>query len=121
MGCFEHGKMVFFGFVFCQVLMLKGLFLVCLALFQKCQKCLFSQFWGAFLGWLIVVHLGLEGLGVFVFLVFVSLFFCVAFVSVLFALILVLWLDVVFFLFVIFWFVYFAFFVLFFLEGLRVR
>ena len=51
---------------------------------------------GVFLGWLIVVHLGLEGLGVFVFLVIVFLF-RVAFVSVLFALFLVLWLDVVFF------------------------
>ena len=47
-----------------------------------------------FLGWLIVVRLGLEGLGVFVFLVFVFLF-CLAFVSVLFALFLALWLDVV--------------------------
>ena len=37
-----------------------------------------------FVGWLILVYLGLEGLGVFVFLVFV--FFCVGFVSVLFAL-----------------------------------
>ena len=33
---FEHGKMVFLGFVCCKVLMLKGLFLVCLVLFQKC-------------------------------------------------------------------------------------
>ena len=52
----------------------------------------FPVFW-FFLGWLIAVHLGLEGLGVFVFLVFVFLF-CLAFVSVLFALFLVLWLDV---------------------------
>ena len=37
------------------------------------------------MGWLILVYLGLEGLGVFVFLVFAFLF-CVAFVSVLFAL-----------------------------------
>ena len=47
-----------------------------------------------FVGWLIVVHLGLEGLGVLVFLVFVSLF-GVGLISVLFALLLVLWLDVV--------------------------
>ena len=59
---------------------------------------------GAFLGWLFVVHLGLEGLGAFVFLVFVFLF-CVAFVSVLFALLLVLWLDVV----VLFFCVFFGF------------
>ena len=45
----------------------------------------FSKFFGAFVGWLILAYLGLEGLGVFVFLVFVFLF-CVAFVSVLFAL-----------------------------------
>ena len=38
-------------------------------------KCLFSQFWGAFVGWLILVYLGLEGLGVFVVLVFVFLLF----------------------------------------------
>ena len=102
-------KCFFWGFVFCKVLMLKGLFLVCLALFQKCQKCLFFPSFGVFfLGWLIVVHLGLEGLGVLVFLVFVFLF-CVAFVSVLFALFLVLWLDVVFF----FWFVYLVYFVFF--------
>ena len=40
---------------------------------------------GAFGGWLILAYLGLEGLGVFVFLVFYVLF-CVAFVSDLFAL-----------------------------------
>ena len=34
----------------------------------------FPSFLGFFLGWLIVVHLGLEGLGVFVFLVFVFVF-----------------------------------------------
>ena len=83
----------------------------------------FPQFWGVFLGWLIVVHLGLEGLGVLVFFVFVFLF-CVAFVSVLFALFLALWLDVVvFFLCVFFLVSLFCFFFLFcfFLEGLRVR
>ena len=53
---------------------------------KSVQTCLFFfQFWGAFVGWLILAYLGLEGLGVFVFLVFVFLF-CVAFVSVLFAL-----------------------------------
>ena len=31
----KHGKMVFLGLFF-KVLILKGLFLVCLALFQKC-------------------------------------------------------------------------------------
>ena len=47
----------------------------------------FSSLWG-FVGWLVLVYLGLEGLGVFVFLVFVFLLFrfCFCFVSVLFAL-----------------------------------
>ena len=35
----------------------------------------FSQFLGFFLGWLMVVHLGLEGLGVFVSFLFVFFFF----------------------------------------------
>ena len=84
---------------------------MCLPLFEKALKVLvfFPVFW-ACLGWLIVAHLGFEGLGVLVFLVFVLLF-CVAFVFVLFALLLVLWLDVV----VLFVFVcvFFCFFVLF--------
>ena len=79
----------------------------------------FPVFW-AFLGWLIIVHLGLEGLGVFVFLVFVFLC-CVAFVSVLFALLLVLIFVLFFFLFFSFFFVCFVFLFLFFGEGLRVR
>ena len=72
----------------------------------------FPQFWGVFLGWLIVVHLGLEGLGVLVFLVFVFLF-CVAFVSVLFALFLVLWLGVFFCFFLVCLFCFFFCFVFF--------
>ena len=47
--------------------------------FKSVKNACFSQFLRFFLGWLIVVHLGLEGLGVFVFLVFVFLF-CLAFV-----------------------------------------
>ena len=61
--------------------------------FKSVKNAFFPICW-AFPGWLVVVHLGLEGLCVFVFLVFVFVF-CVAFVSVLFALLLVLWLDVV--------------------------
>ena len=34
-GCFEHGKWCLLGLVFFEVLILKSLFLVCLALFQK--------------------------------------------------------------------------------------
>ena len=44
----------------------------------------FSPIFGAFVGWVIFVYLGLEGLGVLVFLCL--FFFCVGFVSVLFAL-----------------------------------
>ena len=44
--------------------------------FKSVKNACFLKFFGAFLGWLIVVHLGLEGLGVFVFLVFVFLFLC---------------------------------------------
>ena len=109
-------KWCFVG-LFLEVLILKGLFLVCLALLQVLKMLVFPCF-GGFSGWLIVVHLGLEGLGVFVFLVFVFLF-CVAFVSVLFALFLVLWLDVVVLLFLLLCFFVVFFFV--FLEGLRVR
>ena len=82
----------------------------------------FPSFWVFFLGWLIVVHLGLEGLGVVVFLVFVFLF-CLAFVSVLFALFLALWLDVVVLFFCVFCLLFFLLFCFFsclvFLEGLR--
>ena len=50
-------------------------------------KCLFSLGLGAFLGWLILAHLGLEGLGVLVFfvsLVFVFFLHCDCFVVVFF-------------------------------------
>ena len=70
--------MVFFGFVFFEVLILKGLFLVCLPLFQKVLKMLvFPSVLGFFGGWFILLYiLDLEGLGVFVFLVFVFVFMC---------------------------------------------
>ena len=51
---------------------------------RSVQNACFSQFWGFFWGGLFFFVLGLEGLGVLVFLVFVFVF-CVAFVSVLFA------------------------------------
>ena len=108
---------------FFEVLILKRFVFGVSGIVSKVLKMLiFPVFW-AFLGWLTIVHLGLEGLGVFVFLVFVFLC-CVAFVSVLFALLLVLWLFCFLFcfflLFFVFLFVLFSF-VLFFLEGLRVR
>ena len=100
----------------------------------------FPQFFGAFVGWLILAYLGLEGLGVFVFLVFVFLFY-VAFVSVLFALFLfccwivlgvgsclvfwlfffVFWLSFLFFWLSFLFFLVVFFFPFCFLEGLRVR
>ena len=85
--------MVFCGFVFRGFNIKRFVFGVS-GIVTKVLKMLVFPCFGGFSGWLIVVHLGLEGLGVFVFLVFVFLF-CVAFVSVLFALFLVLWLDVV--------------------------
>ena len=80
------------GLVFFEVLILKRFVFGVSGIVSKVLKMLvFFPVLGAFLGWLIIVHLGLEGLGVFVFLVFVFLC-CVAFVSVLFAWSLVLWL-----------------------------
>ena len=102
--------MVFFGFVFWGFNIKRFVFGVSGIVSKVLKMLVFPSFW-AFLGWLIVVHLGLEGLGVFVFLVFVFLF-CVAFVSVLFALFLVLWLDVVVLFFLLFFFVVFLFFCL---------
>ena len=112
--------MVSFGFGFFEVLILERFVFGVSGIVSKVLKMLVFPVWGAFLGWLIIVHLGLEGLGVFVFLVFVFLC-CVAFVSVLFALLLVLWLFCILFFFSFFVFCLFCFFVLFFLEGLRVR
>ena len=78
---------------------------------SKVSKILvFPQFWGVFLGWLIVVHLGLEGLGVLVIFVFVFLLCCFCFCFVCF----VLGFVVGCFFCVFFWFLYFVFFVLFF-------
>ena len=57
------------------------------------NACFFFPGFGAFLGWLLLVYLCLEGLGVFVFLVF-GFLFGVGFVSVC-LLCFVLWLDVV--------------------------
>ena len=110
---FEHGKMVFFGGLFFWGVNIKRFVFGMSGFVSKVFKMLVFPSFGVFLGWLIVVHLGLDGLGVFVFLVFVFPF-CVAFVSVLFALFVVLWLDVVVLLFLLF-------FLFCFLEGLRVR
>ena len=66
----------------------------CLVKLQKCLKMLvFFQVLGGFVGWLILVYLGLEGLVAFVFLVF-DFLFGVGFVSVC-LLCVVLWLDIV--------------------------
>ena len=87
-------KRYFLGFVF-----LRWFVFVCVCHSSKSVKnaCFFCQFLGAFLGWLLLVYLCLEGLGVFVFLVFGYLF-GVGFVSVC-LLCFVLWLEFVLFLF----------------------
>ena len=66
---------------------------LCLVKLQQCLKCLFCPLLGGFVGWHILVYLGLEGLVVFVFLVF-AFIVGVGYVSVCF-LCVVLWLDVV--------------------------
>ena len=79
----EHGKKVFlFGLFRFHV------FVVCFCVFGKVAKVskmlVFPRLLGAFGGWHILVYLGLEGFGVFVFLVL--FFFCLGFVFVYFAL-----------------------------------
>ena len=135
-GCFEHGEMVFFGFVFWGF----NVIVVCFGVFgivaEVLKMLVFPSFLGLLWGGLFLFILGLKGLGVFVFLVFVFVF-CVGFVSVLFALFLfccwiVFWCWFLF----CFCFFFFCFFVLVFLflflflfflfcfvflEGLRVR
>ena len=108
-------KWCFLGLFF-EVLILKRFVFGVSGIVSKVLKCLFSQIFGAFLGWLIVVHLGLEGLGVFVFLVFVCLFCVALFLFCCFVIGFVVGCSC----FVSFLFL-FCFFFLFFLEGLRVR
>ena len=105
--------------------------MVCFCVFGKVAKVLkmlvFPSFW-AFVGWLILVYLGLEGLGVFVVLVFVFSFVHSGFVFVCFGFVFVCcWIVVgvvlvlVYFVFV-FVFPFLFFLVCFFcLEGSRVR
>ena len=132
-------KWCFLGLFF-EVLILKRFVFGVSGIVSKVLKMLvFFPVFGVFVGWLLLVYLGLEGLGVFVFLVFVFLF-CVAFVSVLFALFLFCcWFVLgvgscfvsflflfVFFVFLLFFvflclFLFLFFFCFFFLEGLRVR
>ena len=80
----EHGKMVFFGFVFCGF----NVIVVCFGVFGTVPEVLkmlvFPSSW-AFVGWFILVYFGFGRFRRFVFLVFVFVF-CVVFVSVLFAL-----------------------------------
>ena len=56
-------KWYFWGVCFFEVLILKGLFLVCLVLFQKCYKCLF--FFPSFLAFSGVAHGCSSGFGRF--------------------------------------------------------
>ena len=109
--------MVSFGFGFFELLILKRFVFGVTGIVSKVLKMLFfSQFFGLFWGGLIfIVHLGLEGLGVFVF-VFLC---CVAFVPVLFALFLVLWLVCFLFCFFFLFFVCFCFFLFCFIGGFK--
>ena len=111
MGCFWTWQNGVFRFVFFWGFSIKKVCFWCVwHCFKSVNACFFPQFSGAFLGWLIIVHLGLEGLAVFVFLVFVFLC-CVVFVSVLLVVLLVLWLFCcLFFLFFVFFFVFFVLF-----------
>ena len=80
-GCFWTWQNGVFGFVFWGFNIKKFVFGVSGIVSKVLKNAGFSQFFGFFLGCLIVVHLGLEGLGVFVFLVFVFLScFCFCFV-----------------------------------------
>ena len=117
--------MVFLRFVLFEILLLKRFVFGVSGIVSKVLKMSVFPVLGAFLGWLIVVHLGLEGLGVFVFLVFVFFLWCFCFCFVCFVIGFVV--GCCCFCFVCFscffcflFFVLFLFF-LFFLEGLRVR
>ena len=108
------------GVCFFEVLILKRFVFGVSGIVSKVLKMLvfFFPVLLGFLGWLIVVHLGLEGLGVFVFFVFVFLFlscFCFCFVCFVIGLVVGCCCFVFFGVFLLF------FVVLFFLEGLRVR
>ena len=67
------------GGLFFEVLMLLWFVFGMSGIVPKVLNACFFPSLGAFVGWLILVYFGLEGLGVFVFLVFVFRF-CVAFV-----------------------------------------
>ena len=71
-GCFWTWQKVSFGFGFSEVLILKRFVFSVTGIVSKVSKmlCFFFPGFGAFLGWLLLVYLGLEGLGAFVFLVF---------------------------------------------------
>ena len=78
-------KWCFLGFFFEALMLLWCLFGVSGIVPKVLKMLVFFPVLGAFVGWDIFVYLGLEGLGVLVFLC-LFLFFCVGFVSVLFAL-----------------------------------
>ena len=72
-------KWCFFGFVFWGFNIKRCAFGVSGIVSQVLKMLVFFPSFWAFLGWLIVVHLDLEGLGVFVFLVFGFLLCCCCF------------------------------------------
>ena len=114
--------MVFSGFVSFQVFMLLRFVFGVSGIVPKVLKMLvFPSLGGAFVGWLILVYLGLEGSGGFVFLVLVFFFVLLLFLFCLLCFCFVVglfWVLVLVLLFCYF-FCFFCFFV--FLEGLRVR
>ena len=73
---FEHGKMVFVGFIFSGFHVIVVCFWCVWHSSKSVKMLVFFPVLGAFVGWLILAYLGLGGLalGVFVFLVFVFLF-----------------------------------------------
>ena len=83
MGCFRTWQNGVLWVCFFEVLILKRFVFGVSGIVSKVLKLkmlvFFSHFLGFFLGWFIVVHLGLEGLGVFVFLVFVFFLCCFCF------------------------------------------
>ena len=110
--------MVFWGLSFFQVVTLLW-FVFCVSgkVAEVLKMLGFSSFLGAFVAWLILVYLGLEGLGVFVVLVFVFLWFGFVLVCLL-SFCFVVGLFLVWFL---FFFCVFVFCFSFLFEGLRVR
>ena len=108
-GLFLNMENCVFGFLFFEALYLLW-FVFCVSTIKALKNVCFPQFFGFFLGWLLLLYLGLEGLYVLVFSVFgllfgVGLVFFFGFV--LFCAWMLLFLSL------FFWFVFFLLFVFF--------